>query len=91
MFIFAKEILNGQFIFVQVNRQKTTVKKKITFFLKNYVASLFTIFEKVFAICKFFYRSMFRCNVLRPFVFYLFEVQFTVLASPYYCRFSSYF
>ena len=47
MFIFAKEILNGQFIFVQVNRQKTTVKKKITYFLKNYVASLFTFFEKV--------------------------------------------
>ena len=39
--------------FVQVNRQKTTIKKK-TYFLKNYVASLFTIFEKVFAICKFF-------------------------------------
>ena len=31
--------------FVQVNRQKTTVKKKITYFLKNYVASLFAIFE----------------------------------------------
>ena len=40
--------------FMQVNRQKTTVKKKITYFLKNYVASLFTFFEKVFAICKFF-------------------------------------
>ena len=40
--------------FVQVNRQKTTVKKKIIYFLKNYVASLFTSFEKVLAICKFF-------------------------------------
>ena len=40
--------------FVQVNRQKTTVKKKITYFLKNYVASLFTFFEKAFAICKLF-------------------------------------
>ena len=39
--------------FVYVNRQKTIVKKKITF-LKNYVASLFKFFEKVFAICKFF-------------------------------------
>ena len=39
--------------FAQVNRQKTTVKKKITYFLKNYVASVFTFFEKVFAINKF--------------------------------------
>ena len=35
------------------SRQKTTIKMKITNFLKNYVASLFTFFEKVFAICKF--------------------------------------
>ena len=27
--------------------------KKITYFLKNHVASLFTLFENVFAICKF--------------------------------------
>ena len=59
MFTFTKEILNEKvhfFVnwFVQVNRQKTTLKKKITYFLKNYVASLFTFFEKVFAICKFF-------------------------------------
>ena len=40
--------------FVQVNRQTTTVKKKIIYFLKNYVACFFTIFEKVLAICKFF-------------------------------------
>ena len=40
--------------FVQVNRHETTVKRKITYFLKNYVASLFTFLEKVFAICKFF-------------------------------------
>ena len=40
--------------FVQVNRQKTAVKKKITYFLKSYVASLSTFFEKVFAISKFF-------------------------------------
>ena len=39
--------------FVQVHRQKTTLKKK-TYFLKNHVASLFTFFEKVFAICKYF-------------------------------------
>ena len=41
----------------------------------------FFIFEKVFAICNFFYHLVFRCKVLRPFVFYLFEVQSTVLAS----------
>ena len=28
-----------------------------------------------------FYRSVFRCKVLRPFVFYLFEVQSTELVS----------
>ena len=46
--------------FVQVNRQKTTVKKKIIYFLKNYVASLFTFFEKVF-----------RCKVLKTLIFLL--------------------
>ena len=55
MSTFTQEILNGKVHwFVQVNRQKTTVKKKITYFLKNYVASLLTSFEKVLAICKFF-------------------------------------
>ena len=66
--------------FVQVSRQKTTVKKKITCFPKNYAAFLFTVFEKGLAISKFFYRSVFRCKVFRTFVFYLFEVQ-TVLVS----------
>ena len=47
----------------------------------NYVASLFAFFEKVFAICNFFNWSVFRCDVLRPFLFYLFEVQSTVLVS----------
>ena len=40
--------------FVQVKRHKTTEKKKITYFLKNYVASSFAIFEIVLVICKFF-------------------------------------
>ena len=35
-------------------RQKTTVKKKITFFLKKHVASLFTFFEKV-RVCVYVY------------------------------------
>ena len=33
---------------------ENTVKKKIIYFLKNYAASLFIFFEKVFAIFKFF-------------------------------------
>ena len=40
--------------FVQVNWQETALKKKITYFLKTYVASLSTFFEKVFAVSKFF-------------------------------------
>ena len=37
-----------------INRQKTTVKKKITYFIKKFVTSSFTFFEKVFAAGKFF-------------------------------------
>ena len=70
--------------FVQVTRQKTTLKKKITDFWKNYAASLFTSFEKAFAIRKFFYCLLFRCKVLSPFVFYLLEIQSTVLASSFF-------
>ena len=53
-----KEILDGKLYFLridlQVNTQKTTVKKKISYFLKNYVAALSTFFEKVTAFCRFF-------------------------------------
>ena len=35
--------------------KKTTMKKKITCFLKNYIAFLFTFFEKVRAIYEFRY------------------------------------
>ena len=81
MFTFTEEILDEKgHWFLQVNRQRTVVKKKITYFLKNYVTSLFPFFEKVFVI---FNCSMFRCKVLGLFVFYLFEVQSTVLASSY--------
>ena len=66
--------------FVQVNRQKTTVKKNITYFLKNYVSSLFTFSKKVYNL-QIFYHLVFRCKVLRPVVFYLFEVQSKVVAS----------
>ena len=67
--------------FVQVNIQKTTAKKKTTYFLKNYIGSLFTFFKRFFAICKFFTTCFFRYKVLRRFVFYLFEVESTVLIS----------
>ena len=50
--------MTKEFIFcaliLQVKRRKTTVKKKITYFLENYVASLFIFFEKVFPIRKSF-------------------------------------
>ena len=78
------KFLTKKFIFcafIYANKQtENTVKKKITYFLKNYVASLFTFSKKV---CNFktFYRLVFKCKVLRPFVFYLFEVQSTVLVS----------
>ena len=54
-----KKFLMEKFIFVhwfvQVNRQKTTMKKKITYFSKIILLSLFTIL----AICKFFYRCLY--------------------------------
>ena len=73
-----KKFLTEKFIFlhwfVPVNRQKNTAKKKITYFLKKHVTSLFTFLQKVFAICKFFTLVFYG-----PFLFYLFEVQSTVL------------
>ena len=81
--------------FVQVNRQKTTLKKKITYFWKNYFASSFTFFEKVFAICKFFAArrldvwfwdlSYFTCLKFNPQYWYL------LLRREKMCWFSSYF
>ena len=77
-----KKFLTNKFIYcalIYASKQtKNSVKKKITYFLKNYVASLFTFFEKVFAIFKFFTCW---CLDVRPFVFYLFEVQSTVFVS----------
>ena len=51
------KFLTKKFIFcalICASRQNTTVNLKITYFLKSYVAYLFTFFEKVFAICNFF-------------------------------------
>ena len=56
---------------MQVNRQKNTVKKKTTHFLKNCSTSLFTFFEKIFAICIFFiawYLDVRFCDLLHLFV-----------------------
>ena len=47
----------------------------------KFLILFFIFFEKVFAICKNFYHFVFRWKVLRPFVFYLFEFQSTVLVS----------
>ena len=50
MLTFAKETLNGKVYFwalIRASTQKIAVKKKITYFLKNHIASLFTIFEKI--------------------------------------------
>ena len=79
-----KKFLMEKFIFfhwfVQVNRQKTTVKKKITYFFLNYVASLFAVFEKVLAICKFFFTA--RCLDVRFWdLLYFICLTFIVLLS----------
>ena len=75
------KFLKKKFIFCALfypsKQTENTVKKKIIYFYKNYFASLFTFFQKVFA--KSLYRSVFRCKVLRPFLLYLLEVQSTVL------------
>ena len=39
------------------------------------------IFQKSLCNLQIFYHSVFRCKILRPFAFYLFEVQSTVLVS----------
>ena len=41
-------------IFATQKKKFSVVKNKTTYFLKNYVASLFKFFEKIFPICKFF-------------------------------------
>ena len=48
--------MSKQYLLKQISwiiGQKTTMKKEVTFFLKKYVASLFTISEKVRTICQF--------------------------------------
>ena len=78
-----------------INRQKTTVKKKITYFMKKFVASSFTFFEKVFAAGKFFTT---RCLDIRFWdVLYFICLKFNpqywylLLYSTKTCWFRSYF
>ena len=85
MFTFTKKILNGKVHFCALicpsKQTENYYEEENNLFFKNCVASLFTIFEKVLEICKYFYRLVFRCKVYRPFAFYLFEVQSTVFVS----------
>ena len=67
--------------FVQVNRLKTTVKKKIIYFWKIMLL-LYSQFSK--RSLQMFHHLVFKCKVLRSFVFYLFEVQSTVLERNFY-------
>ena len=76
IFTFTKYIIHGNVHFLctdlcKLNRQKNTVKKKTTHFLKNCSTSLFTFFEKIFAICIFFiawYLDVRFCDLLHLFV-----------------------
>ena len=72
-FTFTKEILDGKFFFVhwyvQVNRQKATVKKKLTYFLEKLCCFFVHIFWKSLCDLQIFYHSMLRCKVFRPFLF----------------------
>ena len=81
--------------FAKVNRQKITLQNKITYFLKKHVASLFTFFEKVFAIC-IFYTARFldvRFWDLLYFIRLKFSPQYwyLLLRREKMCWFSSYF
>ena len=60
---------------MQVNNQKTTVKKKTTYFLKNYVASSLTFF------CEDFTTQCLDVRFPDLLYLYLFEVPSTVLVS----------
>ena len=53
----------------------------MTYFLKKLCCFFIYIFRKCLCNFQIFKRSVFRWMVLRPFVFYLFEVQSTVLVS----------
>ena len=65
---------------MQVNRQKTTVKKS-NFFFEKLCCFFIQSFWKSICNMQIFYRSLFRCKVLRLFVFYMFEVQSIVMES----------
>ena len=78
------KILTKKFIFcalICASRQNTTVKLKITYVQKKYVTSLFTFSEKSLQFSNFLPLGVQLQKVLRPFVFYLSEIQSTVLVS----------
>ena len=56
-------------------------KEENNLFFEKLCCFFICIFQKSLWILQIFYRSVFRCKVLRPFVFYLFEVQSLVLVS----------
>ena len=79
------KFLTKKFIFCALicasKQTGNTVKKKITYFLKKLCCTFIYIFRKSLCDFRIFYSSVFKCKVLRPFVFYLFEGQSTVLVS----------
>ena len=83
MFTFTKYILNKEVHFLCIDLCKLTenyCEDENNLFFEKYVAFNSDFSKKSLQFAN-FYHSVFRCKVLRPFVFYWFEVQSTVLAS----------
>ena len=84
-FTFTKLILNKKFIFCAWCRASKWTgnycEEENNLFFEKLCCFFIHIFRKSLCKLQIFYRSVFRCKVLRPFKFYLFEVQSTVLVS----------
>ena len=63
-----KRFFTENLFFCALSRQKTTVKKKITYFFEKSCCLFVRIFWKKLCNLRIFYRSVFRCKVLKPFV-----------------------
>ena len=93
MFIFTKEILNGKvhfFVhwFAQVNNQKTTVKKKITYFLllnSHFLKNIAKFFTARSLDVRFWDLLYFICLKFNP------QYSYLLLLRKKMCWFSSYF
>ena len=72
---FTEEVLNGNFIYCAV------CEEEYSLFFEKLCCFFIHIFRKSIWNLQIFHRSVFRCKVLRPFVFYLSDVQSTVLIS----------